>query len=172
MSKLVKHLTHVPTQRNSALVWSIYSKCRPSEKAKNEREGSAHTKGSKRSVGKGRKYSQRPPERRLSGHKNTHAAKTQHPQLNNSAVGAFFFLYNKKRRRRERTTLMVFSERARPVLFYFNSECNFDTPPPQLLTAAQAIRLTRTHAKKHWRLLFPAGLMLFCHLSPATAAQG
>jgi hypothetical protein len=35
-------------------------------------------------------------------------------------------------------TLMVFSERARPVLFYFNSECNFDTPPlPQLLTAAR-----------------------------------
>lgn len=42
-------------------------------------------------------------------------------------------------------TLMVFSERARPVLFYFNSECNFDTPPPlpQLLTAAH-----RSHARK------------------------
>jgi len=104
---LVKHLTHVPREihrwRGAYIQSAGHRKKRKMREKGEPAHTHTHTKESKRSVGKGRKYSPgRPPERRLSGHKNTHAAKTQHPQLNNSAAadGGCVFFNNKNRRAR------------------------------------------------------------------------
>jgi hypothetical protein len=91
---LVKHLS---AQRNSPLVRGAYIQSAGHRKKRKMREKGAHIR--KRVSGQSAKGANirppgRPPERRLSGHKNTHAAKTQHPQLNNSAAacGCVFFL--------------------------------------------------------------------------------